>query len=139
MSTTNSPTWKRLEERWNEGFERLLSEEQEAIALWWLESETMNGTLNQFFWNSSGDLAMVALSGLKKLNMLITMKAFESALRYFGDNFPTDRAERMSALEKIEDEHGVDVFTPASRVIKNMPENFVQAAVDRLERLYAST
>jgi len=113
MSTTNSPTWKRLEERWNEGFERLLSEEQEAIALWWLESETMNGTLNQFFWNSSGDLAMVALSGLKKLNMLITMKAFESALRYFGDNFPTDRAERMSALEKIEDEHGVDVFTPA--------------------------
>jgi len=138
MGITSSPTWKRLEERWNEGFGNLLPEEQEAIALWWLEAETMNGTLNQFFWNSSGDLALVALAGLRKLNMPITMAAFESALRLFGDNFPTDRTERMTVLEKMEGEHGADVFTPASNIIQDLPEDFVQAAVNRLARVYAS-
>lgn len=139
MGITASPTWKNLESRWAEGFENLLSEEQEAIALWWLEAETMNGTLNQYFWNSSGDLAMVALDGLRKLEMPVTLKAFESALLYFGETYPSDREERMSMLEKIEDEYGIDVFTSASRVIENLPEDFLQAAVKRLEQIYAST
>lgn len=30
----NSPIWTQLEQRWDQGFDRLLQEEQEAIALW---------------------------------------------------------------------------------------------------------
>lgn len=133
----NSPIWTQLEQRWDQGFDRLLQQEQEAIALWWLEAETMNGTLNQFFWNSAGDLGLVARSGLVSLGMHKTLRAFQSALDYFGDLYPTDRALRMQRLEQIESDHGADVFTPASRIIQDLPEDFVQAALDRLEPVYA--
>ncbi len=97
----------------------------------------MNGTLNQFFWNSTGDLALVAMSALQDLRMPITAKALASALAYFGDSYPVARDERVKQLEIIEAAHGVDVFTPASRIIQDLPEDFVQAAVDRLEKHYA--
>jgi hypothetical protein len=137
MSITDSPTWTRLEDNWDKGFATLSQEEQEAVALWWLEAETMNGTLNQFFWNSAGDLALIAMSGLQALHMRVTAKALASALAYFGDTYPVARDERMKQLESIEAEHGADVFTPASRIIQDLPEDFLQAAVDRLEKHYA--
>lgn len=137
MNLFNTETWKTLEVRWGSGFEQLLPEEQEAIALFWLEGETMNGTLNQFFGNSSGDLALLALSGLKSLKMPITLEAFESALQYFGDRYPIDCDERATALKAIKAEHGDDVFTPATRVIQELPERFFEAAVDRLEKVYS--
>jgi hypothetical protein len=137
MSFVDNPTWERLEKNWGNGFDSLMREEQEALALWWLEAETMNGTLNQFFWNSSGDLALIALSGLKELNAPITLRAFMSALEYFGESYPVDRELRMAHLQEIESAHGEDVFTPASRVIQELPEDFIQAALARLEALYA--
>ena len=139
MSITRTPTWKKLEARWDRGFEALRPEEQEAIALWWLDAETMNGTLNQFFWNSSGDLAMIALAGLDKLDMPITMSALKSALSRFGGSYPVNREQRMRLLEEIEREHGTGVFDPPSRVIQDLPEDSVRAAVQRLERMYASS
>lgn len=138
MSITDSPTWARLEKNWEKDFVALSQEEQETIALWWLEAETMNGTLNQFFWNSAGDLALIAMSGLKTLRMPITAKALASALAYFGDTYPVARDERIKQLKIIEAAHGVDVFTPASRIIQDLPEDFLQAAVDRLEKHYNS-
>lgn len=137
MGLTDTPTWKRLEENWANGFNSLMKEEQEALALWWLEAETMNGTLNQFFWNSSGDLALIAVSGLEELNMPITLKAFRDALKYFGDPYPVSRDLRMEKLREIEATYGEDVFTPPSRIIEDLPEDFVQAAVSRLEAVYA--
>jgi hypothetical protein len=136
MNATKTAIWKRLEERWDQGFGTLLPEEQEAIALWWLEAETMNGSLNQFFWNSSGDLALIAVAGLKNLDAPTTLRAFESALKYFGNHYPTSREARMQVLEAIEREHGSDVFTPASNVIQDLPERFVEAAVERLTSIY---
>lgn len=138
MGFADGSTWKRLEENWEKGFDSLMTEEQEALALWWLEAETMNGTLNQFFWNSSGDLGLIALSGLQSLHMPITLEAFKLALAYFGEPYPVDREQRMARLKDIEAVHGVDVFTPPSRVIQDLPEDFMQAAVSRLEQVYAS-
>lgn len=139
MSLTSNPTWKQLEENWGNGFDSLMKEEQETLALWWLEAETMNGTLNQFFWNSSGDLALIALSGLKALNAPTILKAFMFALKYFGESYPIDREQRMARLEEIEAAHGEDVFTPASRIIQDLPEDFVRASLSRLEAVYART
>lgn len=134
----DSPTWTQLEQRWDQGFDRLLQEEKEAIALWWLEAETMNGTLNQFFWNSAGDLALIARSGLVSLGMPVTLQALQGALDHFGASYPTDRDLRMRQLEQIESAHGAEVFTPASRIIQDLPEDFVQAALDRLAPIYAA-
>ncbi len=137
MGLSSSPTWKKLEERWDQGFDTLLREEQEAIALWWLEAENMNGTLNQFYWNNAGDMALLARDALRSLGMPITLAALESTLAYFGDRYPLDRDERMAVLEVIEARYGEEVFTPASRIIQDLPEDFVEAAVERLGRLYA--
>ncbi len=139
MILTESPTWKKLEANWDHGFEQLCVEEQQAIALWWLEAETMNGTLNQFFWNSSGDLAVIAKAGLEQLSMPITLQALDSAPSFFGHSYPVNREARMIELERIEAIHGSDVFTATSRIIQDLPEDFVQAAVDRLEAIYART
>ncbi len=132
----NSPTWKLLEQRWDQGFDSLMKEEKEAIALWWLEAETMNGTLDQFFWNSSGDLALIAKSGLESLRMPITLCALQTVLDYFGPCYPTNREQRMEQLEQIQALHGEEVFISASRIIQDLPEDFVQAAVNRLTTIY---
>jgi Domain of unknown function (DUF4375) len=66
--TKGTLTWKMLETRWAKGFDALEKEEQEALAVFWLQAETMNGGLDQFFHNSSGDMAPLALSALKRLN-----------------------------------------------------------------------
>ena len=136
MSITSSPTWQQLEARWDNGFETLLAQEQEAIALWWLEAETMNGRLDQYFWNSAGDQALIALRGLHSLHMPITGKAFGTALALFGAQYPEARDARMQALEALEAEHGEDLFDAPSRLIQDLPEDFVQAALDRLTELY---
>lgn len=137
MSVANSPTWKKLEARWAAGFDQLLPMEQQAIALWWLEAETMNGTLDQFFWNSAGDLALLARDALRELNLPITAQALQSALDYFGADYPLDRAQRMQVLESLEAEHGAEIFMPATRIIQDLPEDFVQVVVDRLAVAYA--
>jgi hypothetical protein len=45
----------------------------------------------------------------------------------------------MARLEEIESAHGADIFTPSSIIIQNLPEDFVLAALSRLEALYART
>ena len=137
MGLLKSPTWQRLEQRWDNGFESLMKEEQETIALYWLEAETMNGSMHQFFSNSSGDLAPLALSGLQSLNLPITLEAFKSALEFFGENYPINREVRAECLKHIESVHGEEVFTPASEAIIEFREDFLQAAADRLTEIYA--
>ena len=114
-----------------------MKEEQEAIALYWLEAETMNGALHQFFFNSSGDLALLAVSGLQRLQLPITLAAFNSALAYFGESYPTNPELRAERLKQIESVHGEDVFTPASETIIELREDFLQAAIDSLAEIYA--
>ena len=36
MGLFSEKTWKKLEMRWDNGFDKLMAEEQEAIALYWL-------------------------------------------------------------------------------------------------------
>ena len=43
----------------------------------------------------------------------------------------------MDMLEEIEAQHGPDVFTPASRIIQDLPERFVEAAVTDIAQRYA--
>jgi hypothetical protein len=48
MRSDRRNTWTVLKSRWRElGFDGLTSIEREAIALWWLEAEVMNGGLQR--------------------------------------------------------------------------------------------
>lgn len=53
--------------------------------------------------------------------------------------YPIKWEQRMARLEEIESAHGADIFTPSSIIIQNLPEDFVLAALSRLEALYART
>ncbi|MEQ9488551.1 MAG: DUF4375 domain-containing protein, partial [Alphaproteobacteria bacterium] len=65
--------WKRLESRWRDiGFDGLDPVEREAIALYWLEAEVMNGGFEQYFSNSSGDSVAEAIRGLGRLSCTAT-------------------------------------------------------------------
>lgn len=140
MSTlTNSLTWKTLESRWANGFDTLEPEEQEAIALYWLEAETMNGGLDQFFHNSSGDMALLSLAGLKRLNCMQTYTVLNDLITLvFGDKYPIIREDRFSFLDKIRAKLGPDYDRQATNFIQDLHEDFLTIAVANLEKRYAS-
>ena len=133
-------TWQTLEQRWEQGFERLWPEEQQTIALWWLVSDTMNGGLDQFFWNSSGDLALLAQAGLRRLNLPITFAALDSALTHFGPSYPVDREERHGALNRLIARLGEQqfdqLFDDETRVIQDYAERCDEVALDDLRTRY---
>ena len=138
-NTTNSLTWKMLETRWDKGFENLETEEQEVLALYWLQAETMNGGLDQFFHNSSGDLAPLALAGLQRLNCTQTYSVLNDLITLvFGKNYPIIREDRFTFLEKIEAELGPDYDRVATNFIQDLSENFLELAVANLEKRYVS-
>lgn len=56
MNRLYEAVWPKLEKRWEwaednfaDGIARLLPQEQQAVALWWLEAECNNGSLSQIF------------------------------------------------------------------------------------------
>ncbi|RZL63560.1 MAG: DUF4375 domain-containing protein [Variovorax sp.] len=134
-------TWETLERRWGEGFDALWPEEQQTIALWWLVSETMNGGLDQFFWNSSGDQAVLARAGLRRLQLSVTGAALDRALAHFGPAYPENREARHAALNRLIDHLGEAsfdrLFDQETRVIQDYAERCDEVAVADLKRRYA--
>lgn len=139
VNLTKSIAWKKLESRWDNSFANLSPVEQEAIALYWLEAETMNGGLDQFFNNSAGDLAPLALAGLKRHNCMATYKVLSDLMTLvFGENYPTVREDRFSHLQKIEAKLGPDYDRKATNFIQDLTEDFMPQAVKNLEALYVN-
>ena len=128
-------TWQTLEQRWKQGFDLLWLEEQETIALWWLVAEVMNGGLDQYFWNSSGDLALLAQAGLRRLELPITAAALDAALVHFGPHYPVDRDERHKALNQLEEQFD-HLFDDESGVIADYAEQCDKVAVEDLRVRY---
>ena len=138
----NGATWKTLEKRWDAlGFAELQQNEQETIALFWLEAEVMNGGFDQYFWNSSGDLLPQACSGLQRLGMPITLGLVDQAITAFCVGpYPVDRTQRHGELERAEatsPERYVAAIEAATRGLQDLPERFLEAAVADLAQTYA--
>lgn len=130
-------TWKILERRWGElGFEGLTTEEREVISLFWLEGETMNGGLDQFFHNSSGDLAPHAISGLKRIGAHKSLALLESAIGKFCTGaYPVDRDTRWAMLQALPE----GIFDAETDALTDLPERFFENAVDALASQYRAT
>src|SRR5690348_5542217 len=86
------------------GFDALTDAERHYYAIWWLEAEASNGAFDQYFRNSSGELAHEALAGLKAVGAHRMADIFQSALNLFPNaQVPADSEERNRIL---------DAFTP---------------------------
>lgn len=129
----------RLEERWKKlGYERLLDEERDFILSWWLEGEASNGTLHQYFSNSTGDSAVDAHAALRRLGATNAAKVLQEAISLFGHEFPIDRTTRNDLLDSMttDGNRGYDIFDKLTDRLFEESEDVRSLAIDRVGDAY---
>jgi hypothetical protein len=74
-------------------------------ALYWLESETSNGGLHQYFWNAAGMLADEAVQGARRLGLggYADLLAEAIAAVFDAPGVPADQRARQQALDGLAD------------------------------------
>jgi hypothetical protein len=83
-----------------EGFDALTKPEQMYLAIWALEAEANNGAFDQFFHNSSGHLADLALEGLVACGAHRMAGLFREAMSIFpSGEVPMDQEKRWAAMD----------------------------------------
>ena len=126
----------RLEDRWKRiGYDALLPEERDFILVWWLEAEASNGSLHQYFANSTGDSAIDALAALDRIGAQCAANVFRDALKLFGDGpYPTDRTQRSKALDLLP----TNAFSSLTDRLVDESEDVRSLAIDRVGDAYIS-
>lgn len=124
----------RLEDRWKrQGFDALLPEERDFILVWWLEAEASNGTLHQYFSNSTGDSAVDTLGALDRIGAQCAANVLRDALKLFGEGpYPTDRTRRNKALDSLP----TDAFSNLTDRLFDESEDVRSLAIDRVGDAY---
>ncbi len=75
--------------------------------------EVCNGGLEQFFYNSSGNLWDFVIKGFELLGADVHSKTFKKSLTIFPKSkVPIDREKRIDLLEKIDPEKLKSIFDP---------------------------
>jgi hypothetical protein len=125
-----------LEARWERlGYDRLLAEERDYLLVWWLQAEASNGTLHQYFSNSTGDQAEEALAALKRMGANNAHRILSKAVAAFGQaGYCSDRAERNRRLELIPDQY--EVFQQITNELFDDSEDVASLAIDRVGSAY---
>ena len=136
LTNTQRDAWDKLGQRYEEvGFGRLSTLERQFVALEALAGDTLNGSLDQYFCNSSGDLALIAIEAIDALGeqgVSATLREVISELWPTG--YPTDRSERNERFSNIND----DVFLESeSDVIVASHERLLAQSLDALAESYA--
>lgn len=86
------------------GFTSLTEKERVTYTIWWLEAEVNNGGFHQYFWNSAGDHAAIALKSLNNIGATKTASLLQQAIGVaFNGKLPSSRLERQDKLEIDED------------------------------------
>lgn len=93
-----------------QGFNEATEKQKVLFATHWTQSEIMNGGLGQFFSNSTGVLAPETVEGFKKLGMPKCASILSEAMKFFGENYPRERAIRNSVLDYFYEQCGVEAI-----------------------------
>lgn len=131
-----------LRERWTRiGFDALYEAEQHYIAIYWLVGGVSNGGFHAYFFNSSGDLALLALQGLIAIHAPQSLRILERAMAVFPPGgYSTDREVRWRGLRMIaEDAEGeIAAFDEVSDLFQSCHEDIDGTALDRIAELYTT-
>ena len=80
----------------------LTDTERRLAASYWLEAEVNNGGFDQYFFNSAGNNAELALAGLKDMGATGAAGLLGRAMAVFpGGKPPADRAKRQEVMQQI--------------------------------------
>jgi hypothetical protein len=74
---------------------------QHLFAAHWAAREVMNGSLVQFFFNSSSMLAPEAVSALRAIGFQQSAQALDDAIRALGPSYPRNRPRRLQIIEPL--------------------------------------
>ena len=123
-----------LEKRWEEiGFEKLHKIEKMYISIFWLSGDVMNGGFNQYFYNSTGDLAGFALEGCKVINATKTQSILEAAMKKLKvEPYPQNNKLRHKYLSKLAD----STFDSEDSQFYDYPEEIDELSLNMLKQHY---
>ena len=84
------------------GYASLDKREKVFFAIWTLEAEVNNGGFDQFYFNSSGDVALEVPGALRAIGANHTAEIVDKANALFGTNGPSpDIDVRQEQLEQL--------------------------------------
>ena len=105
------------------GYESLAPVERVFTCVWTLEAEVNNGGFEQFYLNSSGDIAADTPSALRAIGAEHTASLVDRANAVFGpDGPPVDRDARTEVVENLEDS-ALEVFEEVDSAFLEYQDN----------------
>lgn len=127
MATEYPDSFDAVSEKFDSaGFEALSDKEKAIYTIWWLEAEVNNGGFHQYFWNSAGDYAEIALVSLKNIGATKTASLLEKAIdTAFNGELPKSRAERQNQLE-IDEDVKMEKLNELDFIFYQYSENFYE-------------
>ncbi len=104
------------------GKANLTDTEKKFIAICWLQGEVNNGGFDQYFFNSAGNDAEIALAGLRDIGAFKARELLEQAMAVFpGGKSPADRFKRQEEMVKIRNQSEL-VWEKCDREFFKLPE-----------------
>lgn len=92
----------RIEVYSEEDYRQLARRDRYVYDIRWLETEVMNGGIDQYFYNSAGDHAVGCLEALNAIGAKGSYSLLKNACDLFPDGQPSaDRAVRQQQLREI--------------------------------------
>jgi hypothetical protein len=89
---------------WKIEFDQLTEPEKVFMAVWELEAEVNNGGFDQYYWNSSGDIAYFASTALDAIGATKAAQLVREANSVFPNSQPPkDRTSRQQLVDKARD------------------------------------
>ena len=81
------------------------------LAAHWTVAEVCNGGFDQYFINSTGDLAFEARAGFERIEAIKTAQLLDRVFKAFpGGSVPRNRDDRIELLEGVDDDERDQLF-----------------------------
>ena len=120
---------KVTEKYFDSGLTALNQNEIVILSIWQLEADVNNGGFNQYYWNSSGELANEVVTSLVEIGAIETASIVKSANANFPNSDPPkDRKVRQDILEMLEES--------GTLKLDSLDDEFYEYPCDLLELMY---
>lgn len=129
-ATEPADAWKRYESLSAMDRSSLHGAALQLVALGELRTQVNNGGFHQYFFNSSGDLAMEALQASTALGIDQLAATIQQALGLLGGRYTADREGRQEVLDELDNE---EEFEPLDAAFYGIEQSIdLDGAMQRL-------
>ena len=127
-----------LDKEERRGLASFTAPERHVYAVQGMSREVNNGGFEQFFFNSSGELAFDLVPGLEAIGSRANLSIARRALERFGKPGSLAEEARHAHLEKIIEEHGWETWQDLDDEFYDNPEDLEKMTLDYIARNLAA-